>query len=88
MLKEATAETPRIRPIEEHPTVVGLVAEVERSKKAHFERCEDYAKTIRDRDRKYTAEKESLQTALLATQDRLVACQDRLLAIRAAAALP
>ena len=85
MLKEAAAEAPRIKSIEEHPVVLGLVAEIERLKKAHFAQCEDHAKTIRERDQKYTAEKVSMQAALLAAQDRLAACQDRLLAIQAAA---
>jgi hypothetical protein len=68
MLKEATAET-RIRPIEEHPLVLGLTAEIERLKKAHFAQCEDHAKVVRERDQRSTAEKVSLQAALLATQD-------------------
>jgi hypothetical protein len=61
MSREAAAEPPRIKTIEEHPVVLSLVQEIERLKKAHLAQCDDHAKTIRERDQKYTAEKVTMQ---------------------------
>jgi hypothetical protein len=85
MTKPDEAIIPVVKTIDEHPTVVGLRAEIEQLKRAKFELGEQHHAAIRQRDEKYVADGVELRRQILSLQSEIAALQDRLLAVRKAA---
>jgi hypothetical protein len=70
-----------IKTIDEHPRVMGLVAEIERLRKELFDLGVARDDRIRKDEQRFTAEKMALQAENLELRKQIVGLQDRLLAI-------
>jgi hypothetical protein len=79
-------ETVRVvKTIDEHPRVIGLLAEIERLKREKFKLGEQYNAAVRQRDEKHVADGAAWRQQVLDLQNEIVVLQDKLIAIRQAA---